>query len=382
MYKLKRYGIRINRRDNDPRTRIHYVLDAEGMRPAGLRKDGRFDLGDWEDIWFVKKNRPVMVKWDGTVDYELDHEDHEKRREGGKSDIANALYEGNAMSEIPLIWVKRFREEENDYIIFCEDQYDETYQAYAHRNREGKVLRSIYLPMYEGTLWNGKLRSISGKMPASNLTDPEETRLARENGIYWDKLAFSDVNLMHEMCAMISGSTDSQTSFGNGSCKPDYFIPAGTLSGKGQFYGTVTEMTQGVKMFYCENFYGNYWKRIQGVLMVDGKYWVKPYPPYDNGRQDYLRTELCIDGASGEYVSEMSFAGDIGRLPTGTTSDDCGYECSRIWYQDSKIRLATFGGDCGDENACGLSCWAFYNGETCKRPYFTSSIVCKARNYF
>lgn len=50
-------------------------MDAVGMTPAGMNfAGGGFDYGDWGDIWFVKKNRPVMVRTDGTVDYELNHE--------------------------------------------------------------------------------------------------------------------------------------------------------------------------------------------------------------------------------------------------------------------------------------------------------------------
>ena len=70
--KPKRYGMRINRLDSNPATRVKYVLDAVGMTPAGMNySGGGFDYGDWGDIWFVKNNRPVMLRTDGTVDYEL-----------------------------------------------------------------------------------------------------------------------------------------------------------------------------------------------------------------------------------------------------------------------------------------------------------------------
>lgn len=75
--KPKRYGMRINLLDSNPATRVKYLYDAVGMTPAGMNfAGGGFDYGDWGDIWFVKKNRPVMVRTDGTVDYELNHENH------------------------------------------------------------------------------------------------------------------------------------------------------------------------------------------------------------------------------------------------------------------------------------------------------------------
>ena len=59
--KPKRYGMRINLLDSNPATRVKYLYDAVGMTPAGMNfAGGGFDYGDWGDIWFVKKNRPVM----------------------------------------------------------------------------------------------------------------------------------------------------------------------------------------------------------------------------------------------------------------------------------------------------------------------------------
>ena len=57
-----------------------------------------------------------MVRTDGTVDYELNHENHALKLNGGASDITKTSYGGNAMSEIPLIWVKRM---DTEQLSFC-----------------------------------------------------------------------------------------------------------------------------------------------------------------------------------------------------------------------------------------------------------------------
>ena len=181
--KPKRYGMRINRLDSNPATRVKYVLDAVGMTPAGMNySGGGFDYGDWGDIWFVKNNRPVMLRTDGTVDYELNHENHALKLTGGASDIANVSYGGNAMSEIPLIWVKRYSIANYDYVIFCETQYDDTYKAYAHTDADGNILPVTYFPMYEGAVINNRMRSLSGQTPTASQTDAQETTAAQQNG--------------------------------------------------------------------------------------------------------------------------------------------------------------------------------------------------------
>ena len=177
-----------------------------------------------------------MLRTDGTVDYELNHENHTLKFAGGASDVANVSYGGNAMSEIPLIWVKRYSIANYDYVIFCETQYDDTYKAYAHTDADGNILPVTYFPMYEGAVINNRMRSLSGQTPTASQTDAQETTAAQQNGDRWDKLSFSEITLMYEMCTMISCSTNSQTKFGNGCSNSDTFLQTGTLNGKGQFF--------------------------------------------------------------------------------------------------------------------------------------------------
>ena len=56
---IKRYGVKINKNDSNPATRVTYLYDAVGMNPAKMDfASGAFDFGDWGDIWFVKNNYP------------------------------------------------------------------------------------------------------------------------------------------------------------------------------------------------------------------------------------------------------------------------------------------------------------------------------------
>lgn len=375
--KPKRYGMRINRLDSNPATRVKYILDAVGMTPAGMNySGGGFDYGDWGDIWFVKNNRPVMLRTDGTVDYELNHENHILKLAGGASDVARTAYGGNAMSEIPLIWVKRYSVQNYDYIIFCETQYDETYKAYAHTDTDGNILPVTYFPMYEGTVINNRMRSLSGQIPTASMTDAQETTAAQQNGDRWDKLSFSEINLMYEMCTMISCHTNSQTKFGMGCGTADNFIQTGTLNGKGQFFGSTTT-TAAVKMFYCENFFGNYWKRLRGLLLINGVYHIKPVPPYNSEGTGYINTGMTMSGASGGYISKMEFASDIGRIPTDLTGSETTYECDGGWHVDTGTNVALFGGYRSSGSRCGLSCWPLNNPASYVGTHIVASLSCK-----
>lgn len=375
--KPKRYGMRINRLDSNPATRVTYLYDAVGMTPAGMNfTGGGFDYGDWGDIWFVKNNRPVMLKTDGTVDYELNHENHALKLSGGASDIANTSYGGNAMSEIPLIWVKRWSQNNYDYVVFCETQYDSTYKAYAHTDEDGNVLPVTYFPMYEGAVINSRMRSLSGQTPTASQTDEQETTAAQQNGDRWDKLSFSEINLMYEMCTMISKSTNSQGKFGAGCSTSDNFLQTGTLNGKGQFFGS-TGTTAAVKMFYCENFFGNYWKRLRGLLLINGVYYIKPVPPYNSTGDGYINTGMTVTGTSGGYISRMELASDVGRIPTVVSGSESTYECDGCWFNAADTRVALFGGDRSGGSRCGLSFWNVHYLASSVYTSIVASLSCK-----
>lgn len=375
--KPKRYGMRINRLDSNPATRVTYLFDAVGMTPAGMNfSGGGFDYGDWGDVWFVKNNRPVMVKTDGTVDYELNHQNHALKPDGTPSDIATISYGGNAMSEIPLIWVKRWSQNNYDFIVFCETQYDDTYKAYAHTDADGNILPVTYFPMYEGAVINNRLRSLSGQTPTASQTDEQETTAAKQNGERWDKQSYSEINLMYEMCTMISKSTNSQGKFGAGCSTADNFLQTGTLNGKGQFFGS-TGTTAAVKMFYCENFFGNYWKRMRGLLLINGIYYIKPFPPYNSAGEGYINTGMTVSGTSGGYISKMEMVSDVGRIPTVVSGSETTYECDGCWFNTADIRVALFGGPCGAGSRCGLSCRLVNHLASYVSPSIVASLSCK-----
>ena len=217
--------------------------------------------------------------------------------------------------------------------------------------------------MYEGSVVNNRMRSLSGLTPTASMTDEQETTAAKQNGDRWDKQSFSEINLMYEMCTMITCSTNSQGKFGNGNSQSDNFLQTGTLNGKGQFFG-YTSTTQAVKVFYCENFFANYWKRLRGLLLINGVYHVKAVPPYNSTGAGYTNTGLTPSGTSGGYCSRMEMASDIGRIPTVASGSETTYECDGLWFNNTIVAVALFGGYRGNGSKCGLSYWNVNNPAT------------------
>ena len=180
-----RYGIKINKHDSNPDTRVEYLHDAVGMIPASMNfSTGEFSYGSWRGFceWL---NAPVMLNYNGTVAYRLDRNDQTKKADGTASDIGNTSFAGNAMAQFRRLWLKQYQDDSHEYVIFSNVQYDEDYHAWAFTDQHGNIRDFMYHAMYEGSYVAPRLRSLAtGSIMVSETGQTEITR-AEANGSGW-----------------------------------------------------------------------------------------------------------------------------------------------------------------------------------------------------
>ena len=134
---------------------------------------------------FVTKNKPCMVKSDGTLDYYLKADDYTYKEDGTSSDVANTAYDGNAMAQIPLCWVYRYEDDTYEYEIISDIKYDDNYKAYAHTRADGSIADYFYYSIFGGSGDATKMRSLSGRSLANGLTAEQEIAGCKANGAKW-----------------------------------------------------------------------------------------------------------------------------------------------------------------------------------------------------
>lgn len=147
----EKYGFDITQDNDDPDTRVSYPSDClnANWEPIAINLDeGTYYLGEWANTFFMKLIRPVMLNYDGTVAYELDHDDQTKNVDGYPSDINDENFEGNAMVEFPKMYFARWTDSDGKIShirvsnIKLPDEVDSagrsvaSYHCYAH-NTEG-----------------------------------------------------------------------------------------------------------------------------------------------------------------------------------------------------------------------------------------------------
>lgn len=334
----KRYGYRVKLDEPDPALRVEYLYDAVGMVPASMNfGTAEFEYGSWGDIWFVAKNFPCMLKTDGTIDYKLDPSDYSKRENGAASQITDTTYSGNAMSAIPRVWYKRWQEGGYRYFVCAEEQYDPSYYADVFERPDGSYGDYKYMAIYDGTMLDGALRSLSGYTPSSTITYGGAFTACQANGSDWIPHDWSTHCLIADLLTLMSKSTDNQTAFGKGRVTSDSgaaatgaadLVNTGTLNRSGQFYGYYDTM-HAVKVFHMENLWGNLERMVSGFYANYGKAKVAGRP------SEYMVTQATHGSVPVGGSLAIANSGSLSRvmpcrwgyLPAAVASNLSEYEC-------------------------------------------------------
>ncbi|MDD6824525.1 MAG: hypothetical protein PUE12_00140 [Oscillospiraceae bacterium] len=375
------YGIYIDGNNSNPSTRVTYIEDAIGMKPAFMNYEtGKFDYGSWGNAWFMPK--PCMLKSDGTVAYYLDPMDYSKKIDGTDSDISNDDFDGNAMMEWGTggkkIWTKTvpvLGDPTSCYKYFADEQIDPEYHAYSFIGSDGKMKDHFYTPIYHGSVVGTKLRSLSGKAPCMSKTAQQEIDLATANGNGWYVEQFCDIELINDLLVLMGKSTDTQTVFGKGNSDGyiddssiNYgMINSGEMNDKGLFWGSNVSSTSsqnGVKVFGMENWWGNQWRRFAGLILDSGTYKFKMgYGTSDGSTTNsynltgdgYVSSGITPGGTSGGYINITDYSNGMS-LPKTASGSPSTYYCDGLWFDNSIVVVACHGSSCSAGAHCGVFC--------------------------
>ena len=373
------FGMKISKSDTNPDTKVSYMFNAEGMTPAHMDfTGGSFNFGGFSSWKPVSQNRPVGLNFNGSVAYELNHTDFSKKLDGTASDITDATTTINFMSEMPLMYVRRWEDENYNYIVFCEYQTNENYTADAFKNASGGIGSKLYLPMFKGSYVDGKLRSLA-KQYWQNNADVQGTEAewnaAAACGTGWQTWDWAKREYLSDLMTFITKSTDWKNKFGRGVinrstsnnnkydgqptggyCSTSGDLTTWTADYHGQFYGvaSTTSDKKHVTAFYVEDPYGNRWERTPGIELYNNVYRAKMSPPYaltdSASRAEY--DNLGVSAPAGGWF-ETASTSMHGSVPVAVgASETTGY-CSYFYKNASGVKLALFGGACNHGGKCG-----------------------------
>ena len=426
----KLYGFKI---DYENKT-VDYLEDAVGMTPAYMDfTNNKFEYGSWENAFFMP--RPCMLKRDGTVDFYLDPNNYDYRADGvtpshvghlgnyeasstsskdyavddyivydsklwqvtSAITIGDTLTEGTNISEVENapdvednamlewgqggqhIWYRQITNIDGTESVYISNyRVNDTFNAWSFYDANGMLKDHFYTPIYQGSIVNNVLRSISGMnytRYCKSKTGAQEVTLAEANNVGADKGWYTEVNcdwvLTMHLLTLMSKSLNTSAKFGNGRCGQSSsetdMLTTGSMNDKGMFWGSNTN-TYGVKVFGMENQWGNQWHRMAGLLLINNQWYYKltryindgsTATDYNSTGTGYL-TQTGHTAPTANYVQEMYFTDDGAFYDKVTGSST---SASVTMYQDyfyvnaSGTRCALRGGSC---NSSAVDCGACY----------------------
>ena len=360
------YGFEIDQSESDPFSRITYIGKNASYKAAYMNySTGKFDYGDWENVWFIKNIKVVLMAYNGTITKELNKNNYAKDTSGNSVTITSGA-SGNVMVGIPKVYIKVDSSRANPRVYFSDTKLSSDYHCFAHTDVNGAEIDYTYMAAYDGYSDGTRLRSVSGVTATGKQTYDTQVSQANANNTQggvsdiWDIGTFGDRMLINFLLMLIGKSTDTQTTFGHGnnnsyvSDTQTGVVNSGTLNDKGLFYGYNTDKSA-VKVFGIENYWGNVWKRVQGLINDNGTYKVKlcrssidgtTSTAYSSSGSGYFSAGKCPTAA---YQTLMNFNTNGFMLPTASTytPSSSTYYCDYAWYNNSQVDVALFGsGSC------------------------------------
>ena len=284
-----------------PGSRIEYIGANKNYTPFAVNlSTGVPNYGSWKDFFFLKGNKPYMVKSDGTPDYRLDENDYTKREDGTASDVANLEYDGGAFAWLPKIYKHEHMEGDDRVVMFSPVPRD-GYEAVGFFDPNDKELEGVWLPMFYGAIYQDKMRSISGTQPDYNKAtaaqktaiDAFSARAAFFGGSIWGTLT--------DIMIMLAKTTELQGAFGYGNrngydatLTPTMGVKQNQVIGGGQFYGTNDGHSLNKAFHSLVPITQNQWMRDPYTIMVNGRIKVSPHYKYSLTADGYTDTGITL----------------------------------------------------------------------------------------
>lgn len=301
------YGVRIDKNNSNPETRVTYIGDAVGFTPM-RGNNGDFQWGSWQKVFESFEIRPCVLK-NKEVQYYLDPNDFTKKIDGSPANLTGA--DGDVMIEFgKTLWWK-WTDEGDTYTIEVSDKEFEGAVKHAFEIEEGYNLVPYY-PLL----------------------------------------------LTQVLFVIFFKSTDSQTALGRGYVDDNStFAATGGTNAKGMFYGESTGKQQ-MKFLGIEDYWGNKFWWIDGLVTDSSRNLLIGKGNFNNSGSGYQSFASGVSSSITGYINSVQGGNEKGFIIKTSSGS------ATTYYADYGIlgsaRVARFGGARTDRSYAGFACLPLY----------------------
>lgn len=339
------YGYKIAKTDANPEA-IVYTDDALGMTAGS---------SEWWSKWPFNEIKPIMFKG-GLENYDLLKTDTSKKADGTSADITTGN-DGDVMTRFPQIWLSIKTESDEISVKISNMQVDDTFVCYQEM-RGGEHKGVHYIGCYKGNVISSKLRSLSGEAPTVSQTIGAFRTNARANGAGYEINYLYNEIMLEALFMLFYKTRDAQTAIGRGYTGASAASASGATNAKGNGgnYGS-TSATDKMKFLWIEDWYGNVWEFIDGLVTKASVYYTSNDPNnFSDAGTGYTEGDTFVGLASGRYITDVHGNNETGFLPKAVDGSETTHYCDMAWFA-SGDRIARFGGFQGSAGVAGAFCW-------------------------
>jgi hypothetical protein len=326
---VPKYGVRIDKTNSNPSTRVTYIGDSVGFTPMN-GGNGSFSWGSWESIFNDLEIKPCVLQ-NKSVKYYLNPNDFALKSDGTASLLDGT--DGDVMIEFgKQIWYK-WTDEGSTYIIEFSETHFPGAVKYAFETEEG-YNQMLYYPLL----------------------------------------------LTQILFVIFFKSTDSQSSLGRGYVDGNNnYITTGNTNNKGMFYGS-SNGTEQMKFLGIEDFWGNKLFWIDGIAANENWELLIGNSNFNDSGSDYLVYQSGISADTAGYINTVQGGNDKGFVIGGNTGSSSTYYADYGHLYSS--RVAFFGGNRADGSLAGFANLRLYYSASSVNATIGARLFCASNGKF
>lgn len=335
------YTVIIDETNSNPETALTYADDAANTQPKS------------DEFLEFLGAKPCLLKEGKVVGY-LNPNDFSKFEDGSTADITSGNA-GDVMIEFPKRGIKIERKGTNLHVSMTDEPDNPDFSYMAHTKGDEQV-DHFYIGAYKGFELDGKLRSLSGKLPASDKTIGTFRSLAQANGGGYQQSQWYHLVYRQAAYILYAKNLDSQTAIGRGYVDGNSSaLATGSTDKLGMVYGETTGKKP-VKVFGIEDFWGNVTEWIDGLVTSDDRdiLITKDNSDYNDAGNGYQQYGKCFSKSG--YLDKVVGDNNNGFLPETTSGSSSTYYADNTYQDSSGGRVARVGGGWNYASVAG----AFY----------------------
>lgn len=366
------YAIKFDNGADGIPSSYEYLEDCKGFTAASKE-----NMNSWAGLRILDNFKPCVIKPGATQpEYYLNKDNYNQRAEGSAAPVLTGD-DGDVMVEVHNMWYKVEKDEVNSTAtLYVSEVERDGYKSFLGDKD------IAYRGVYEATIVDGQMRSVSGVKPKVSTKIGDFRTAAKARGGEYSQNDYYLLRMWQCMYLLLYGTRDSQAGLGSGLTSDTITEVRSTGSTNGNMFCYGSGNTVGIKFLGIENFYGNAYEYVDGALVIN----YQPKFTEDSSKysDDGAGYEIALDNAftmndNQNFVKSVVATNDAPLFPASTGGSAATYFCDKI-YCSTGTRTIAFGGNFGSNSDSGTFHFRM-NSEVTSSNSQTSSRLCRKKIY-